>query len=70
MAKQSINVQDGFLFQNLKAGAPVRLELMTGKQYDGAIKRFDKFALVLDSQGIEILVYKHAVASIAALSDE
>lgn len=70
MAKQSINVQDGFLFQNLKAGAPVRLELMTGRQLEGSIKRFDKFALVLDLEGSESLVYKHAVATIESLPAE
>lgn len=64
MAKQSINVQDGFLFQNLKAGSPVQVELTTGSRLEGPIRRFDKFALVLEIQGQETLVYKHAVASI------
>ncbi|MDX1503379.1 MAG: RNA chaperone Hfq [Thermoanaerobaculia bacterium] len=70
MAKQSINIQDGFLFQHLKAGTTVRLELTTGTSIEAVIRRFDKFALILDRQGTETLIYKHAVASIEALADQ
>jgi host factor-I protein len=68
MARQNINIQDGFLFQNLKAGTLVRLELTTSTQLEGTIKRFDKFALVLEREGNETLVYKHAVATIEAVA--
>jgi RNA chaperone Hfq len=70
MARQNINIQDGFLFQNLKAGVQVRVELTTGTRLEGAIKRFDKFALILDRQGSETLVYKHAVATIETASGD
>lgn len=70
MTKHSINIQDGFLFQSLKVAQPVSLELITGRHLEGRLKRFDRFALVLESGGKEILVYKHAIATIASQSAE
>lgn len=66
MPKGSINIQDGFLFQSLKSGAEVILELATGGRLTGKLKRFDRFAIVVESGGHEILVYKHGIVSIAA----
>ena len=66
MSKQTINIQDGFLFQNLKAGTEMRVELTTGRTISGRLKRFDRFALLLEAGGggEEILIYKHAVATV------
>ena len=66
MAKHNINIQDGFLFQNLKEGHPMFVELMTGRNVTGRLKRFDRFAVVLEIDDEEILIYKHAIATIAA----
>jgi host factor-I protein len=66
MAKHNINIQDGYLFQSLKEGQPMYLELVTGSHLVGRLKRFDRFAVVLESEGKEVLVYKHAIATIAA----
>jgi host factor-I protein len=67
MNKPSINIQDGFLFQSLKDGRAMAFELITGKHLEGRIRRFDRFAVVVESAGREILVYKHAIATIAPL---
>lgn len=66
MTKHSINIQDGFLFQSLKVAQPMSVELVTGRHLEGRLKRFDRFALVLEAAGKEVLVYKHAIATIAA----
>jgi host factor-I protein len=66
MAKHNINIQDGYLFQSLKEGQVMSVELITGKTLLGRLKRFDRFAVVIESQGKEILIYKHAIATIAA----
>jgi len=66
MAKHNINIQDGFLFQNLKEGHEMFVELTTGRNLVGRLKRFDRFALVLEAEDKEILIYKHAIATIAA----
>jgi RNA chaperone Hfq len=66
MAKHAINIQDGFLFQSLKEAREMRVWLMTGGQMTGRLKRFDRFAIVLEKDGLETLIYKHAIATIAA----
>lgn len=64
MSKPAINIQDGFLFQLLKSGKPMAVELLDGRQLEGVLKRFDRFALVLERDQGEMLIYKHAVATI------
>lgn len=66
MPKHNINIQDGYLFQSLKEGQTMYLELITGRSLLGRLKRFDRFAVVLESDGKEVLVYKHAIATLAA----
>lgn len=65
MGKHNINIQDGFLFQNLKEAQTLHVELITGRSLVGRLKRFDRFAVVIESGGNEILVYKHAISTIA-----
>ena len=69
MNKPSINIQDGFLFQSLKDGRAMALEMITGSRLEGKIRRFDRFAVVVESGGREVLVYKHAIATIAHSGD-
>lgn len=64
MPKHNINIQDGFLFQNLKEGHDMFVELTTGRDVTGRLKRFDRFAIVLEVDADEILIYKHAIATI------
>jgi host factor-I protein len=68
MGKHNINIQDGFLFQNLKEGQTMFVELVTGRSLVGKLKRFDRFAVVIESEGKEILVYKHAISTITTSS--
>ena len=62
---RSINIQDGFLFQNLKEARVIVFELVNGKHLQGRLKRFDRFAIVVDTGHQEILVYKHAISTIS-----
>lgn len=62
--KHPINVQDGFLYQQLKGGRTVSVELANGSSLRGRIKRFDRYAIVLQDGEREILLYKHAVATV------
>jgi host factor-I protein len=70
MPKHTINIQDGFLFQSLKEGRPMNVELVTGRQLTGRLKRFDRFAVVIETEGTEILVYKHAISTVAPAASE
>ncbi len=69
MTKHNINIQDGFLFQNLKDGSRLSIELTTGRTIDGVLKRFDRFAIVVETEGHEKLVYKHAIALISCVGE-
>ena len=66
MPKANINIQDGYLFQKLKAGEEIAVRLVTGDRMEGQLKRFDRFALVLERDEEEILVYKHGIVAIEA----
>ena len=60
-----INVQDGFFYQLRKDNTLVEVVLLSEKKRVGRIRRFDKFAIVLDVDGREELIYKHAIASVS-----
>ena len=64
MTKPNINIQDGYLFQNLKAATMMDVGLITGQDLHGRLRRFDRFAIVLEQDGREVLIYKHAIATI------
>lgn len=70
MGKHNINIQDGFLFQNLKEAQTMNVELVTGRALVGRLKRFDRFAVVIEQEGREILVYKHAITTIATAASD
>ena len=40
------------------------VQLTTGELLVGQLKRFDRFALVVETEAHEILVYKHGVVSV------
>lgn len=69
MTKSGINIQDGFLFQHLKGKTTIRVQLTTGETVQGALRRFDRFALILGLDDEEILIYKHGIVSISVAHD-
>ena len=66
-SKPPINVQDGFFYQLRKDNTLVEVMLVSEKKRVGRIRRFDKYAVVLDVEGREELIYKHAISSVASL---
>ncbi len=64
MTKAQINLQDSFLNQVRKENIPVTIYLINGFQLKGLIRGFDNFTIVLDSDGKQQLVYKHAVSTV------
>ena len=61
------NLQDLFLLRARREALPVTLFLMNGFQMRGVITGFDAFVVVLDSDGKQQVVYKHAISTIAPL---
>jgi len=64
-ASSTINIQDPFFYQLRKEARTVHVHLCSGKRLTGILRRFDRYALVIENEGQEQLVYKHAVASIS-----
>jgi host factor-I protein len=63
MSKMAL--QDVFLNQVRRENVAVTIFLVNGYQLKGFVKGFDSFTLVLDSEGKEQLVYKHAISTVA-----
>jgi host factor-I protein len=59
----SINIQDTFLNHLRKENVPVTIYLVNGFQLRGLIRAFDNFTIVIDSEGKQQLVYKHAIST-------
>lgn len=64
MNKSPINLQDTFLNQVRKENLPVTIYLVNGFQLKGLIKGFDNFTVVLEFDGRQQMVYKHAISTV------
>ena len=62
-AGKAINIQDSFLNQIRKESIPVTVYLVNGFQIRGVVKGFDNFTVVIESEGKQQLIYKHAVST-------
>lgn len=58
------NLQDAFLNQVRRDRTSLTVFLMNGFQMHGIIRGFDGFTVVLDSDGKQQLIYKHAISTI------
>ena len=58
------NFQDTFLSAARRDKATVVVFLMNGFQMKGVIRGFDSFVILLDSDGKQQMIYKHAVSTI------
>lgn len=63
--KPPINVQDGFFYQLRKDNTLVEVTLLSERKRIGRIRRFDKYAVVVEVEGREELIYKHAISSVS-----
>lgn len=60
---KTINIQDNFLNQLRKENIPVTVYLTNGFQIRGLIRAFDNFTIIIDSEGRQQMVYKHAIST-------
>lgn len=61
---KNINLQDLFLNQARIDRITVTIFLTNGFQFKGTVRGFDSFTIILDCEGKQNLVYKHAVSTI------
>ncbi len=66
---KSFNLQDAFLNQVRKDNIPIVVFLINGFQIKGHVKGFDNFIVILDVEGKQQMVYKHAISTIAPLKN-
>ncbi|MBC8079479.1 MAG: RNA chaperone Hfq [Gorillibacterium sp.] len=64
---KSINIQDNFLNALRKESIPVTVYLTNGFQIRGLVKAFDNFTIIIDSEGRQQMVYKHAISTFTPL---
>lgn len=62
---KSINLQDTFLNQLRKQSVFVTVFLTNGFQLKGIVKSYDSFTVLLESEGKQQLIYKHAISTFA-----
>ena len=66
--KKTANLQDIFLTKARKQGVPLTVFLVNGFQMRGVITGFDSFVVVLESDGRQQMLYKHAISTIVPAS--
>ena len=58
------NLQDAFLNKARRMKMPLTMFLMNGFQMRGVVTGYDSFTVVMDSDGKQQLIYKHAISTI------
>ncbi len=62
--KIPINLQDNILNEVRKKRIEVTIFLINGYQLSGNVIGFDNFTVILNNEGKEQMVYKHAISTI------
>ena len=58
------NIQDVFLNYARREKVPVHIRLMDGSDFEGRVKNFDRFAVIVERDGADHMIFKHAIATI------
>lgn len=66
--KKIANLQDMFLLSARRARVSVTVFLVNGFQMRGIVTGFDSFVVVLESDGKQQMLYKHAISTIVPVS--
>ncbi len=65
--KKQANLQDVFLSRARRGESLLTVFLVNGFQIRGTIAGFDAFTVVVNSDGKQNLIYKHAISTITPL---
>ena len=58
------NLQDTFLNRSRLERIPVTVIMVNGFQMRGEIRGFDSFVVLVDTEGKQQMIYKHAISTI------
>lgn len=61
----SQNIQDAFLNTARREKLTTMIHLLHGAPLNGRIKSFDKFSVLLDVDGQDFLIFKHAISTVS-----
>jgi host factor-I protein len=59
-----INIQDSFLNQIRREKINATIYLVNGFQLNGKVMGFDNFTVLLETDGQQQMIYKHAISTI------
>jgi host factor-I protein len=62
--KPAQNIQDSFLNTARKERVAITIYLLSGVKLTGRIRSFDKYSVVLEANGQEQLIFKHAISTV------
>ena len=62
--KPAQNIQDSFLNTARKERVSITIYLLSGVKLTGRIRSFDKYSVVLEANGQEQLIFKHAISTV------
>lgn len=65
--KKTANLQDLFLMMARREHAPVTVFLVNGFQMRGTIAGYDSFVVLLEGDGKQQMLYKHAISTITPM---
>ena len=68
VTRTAINLQDTFLNYVRKESLAVVIYLINGYQIRGLVRGFDNFTVIIENEGKQPLVYKHAISTIAPVA--
>ncbi|WP_182199232.1 RNA chaperone Hfq [Paraliobacillus salinarum] len=66
---QTVNIQDQYLNQLRKDHIQVTVFLTNGFQLRGTVKAFDNFTVLLETDGKQQLLFKHAISTFAPVKN-
>ncbi|MCI5751084.1 MAG: RNA chaperone Hfq [Oscillospiraceae bacterium] len=61
---KTLNLQDIFLNHARKEKIPITVFLTNGFQFKGMVKGFDSYTVIVESDGKQELIFKHAISTI------
>ena len=64
---ETYNLQDAILKEVRREKIPLTLFLMNGFQLRGIVTGFDSFVVVLMAEGKQMMIYKHAISTLAPI---
>ena len=65
--KNQLNLQDAFLNQIRKDKILVTIYMINGFQIKGIVKGFDNFTVIVELDGRQQMVYKHAISTVSPI---